>query len=174
MRVDASGSPLAVPIYTVKGFPSYANVAQVLQQSWEKLGIQTDVAIQDYDTIFGNAGPVWKGQDAALVYGWAQGTDPYDFINWSSTQIPADENAPGENLGRYVNAEMDQLVVQGGLTVDLTARKQVYARIQSILAHDVPVTFLYWPKQLFAYASWLTSFKPSAFASPLWNVETWG
>jgi peptide/nickel transport system substrate-binding protein len=166
--------PLAVDVYTLPTYPSYVQVAEILKSSWQAAGVQTNVVTMDYNTLFGNAGPIWKGQDVALVYGYGQGLDPYDFVNWSSTQIPADENAPGQNLGRYINPEMDRLVVQGGLTVDINARKRVYDRIQEILAHDVPVTFLYWPRTLFAHSSWLRGqFSPTAFSGPLRGIETW-
>jgi peptide/nickel transport system substrate-binding protein len=168
------GSPLAVPISTISTSPSLVQVAEVLRQSWLALGVQTgDVTTMETSTLFSGKGPIWNGSDAAVLYSWGQGIDPYDFTNWSSTQIPNGENDPGENLGRYVNAEMDQLVVDGGLTVDLAARKGVYSRVQQILARDVPVTFLYWQKVLYAHAAWLSGFSPNAFSGPLWNASTW-
>ena len=169
-----NGRPLTVPIYTRAVSPTLTQVAAVLKQRWERIGVRTGdvIALQDA-SLFSASGPLWSGKDAVALYGYGQGPDPYNYTNWSSAQIPADPDAPGSNLGRYANPELDRLLVEGGRTTDLPARKEVYARIQQILAHDVPVTFLYWPKTLYAYASSLTDFHPNVFTGPLWNVDTW-
>ena len=168
------GRPLVVPIYTRAVSPTLVQVAAVLKQRWEQIGVRTgDVIAMPDATLFSASGPLWSGKDAVALYGYGQGPDPYDYTNWSSAQIPADPDAPGNNLGRYANPELDLLLVQGGRTTDNAARKAVYSRIQQILAHDVPVTFLYWPKTLYAYSSTLADFHPNVFTGPLWNADTW-
>jgi peptide/nickel transport system substrate-binding protein len=168
------GRPLVVPIYTRALSPALTQVAAVLKQRWEQIGVRTGdvIAMQDAP-LFSTSGPFWNGKDAVALYGYGQGPDPYNYTNWSSAQIPADPDAPGNNLGRYANSELDRLLVQGGRTTDPAARRKVYSRIQQILAHDVPVTFLYWPKTLYTYSSSLTDFRPNVFTGPLWNVDTW-
>jgi peptide/nickel transport system substrate-binding protein len=127
----------------------------------------------DAATLFSNRGPQWNGKDAALIYSWGQSADPYDYVNWSSKQIPSNEDDPGANGERYVNPVMDRLVVEGAQVVDMGKRRQVYSQIQQVLAHDVPVIFLYWAKALYAYNARLNGFRPSAFAGVLNNSWNW-
>jgi peptide/nickel transport system substrate-binding protein len=167
------GRPLEVPIYTISSSPTYVRVAQTLQDSWTKVGVRTSVTNMDVSTLFSNQGPQWNGKDAALIYSWGPGADPYNYVNWSSKQIPNNENDPGDNGERYANPEMDGLVVKGAQVADIGKRKQVYRQIQQVLAHDVPVIFLYWPKALYAYNAGLHGFRPNAFAGILDGVWDW-
>jgi len=145
----------------------------VLKESWEKIGVKTSVTTLEASTLFSQKGPQWDGKDEALIFSWGQGTDPNNFINWHSSQIPADENAPGENGERYVNREIDDLVVKGTKMADVNEGKKVYNRIQEILAKEVPIIFLYWPKELFGYNAKLKNFNPTAFSGSTWNVYDW-
>jgi peptide/nickel transport system substrate-binding protein len=167
------GRALEVPIYTVSTVPTYVQVAQVLKESWTKLGVRTDVTTMEAATLFSDRGPQWNGRDAALVFSWTQGIEPSNYVNWSSTQIPNNQDDPGENAERYVNPVVDELVVKGIRTTDLDARKQVYRQLQQILARDVPVIFLYWPKALYAHGARLRGFAPNAFSGLFEGVLGW-
>jgi peptide/nickel transport system substrate-binding protein len=168
-----NGQPLQVPIYTIPTSPTYLQVAQVLKESWSKIGVQTDVTTMETATLFSSQGPQWNGRDAALIFSWTQGTDPYNYVNWSSHQVPNDENAPGENVERYSNPVIDELVVRGGQVADVGMRRQVYDQVQQILAHEVPVIFLYWPKALYAHSTRVNGFQPNAFSGEMSEVWSW-
>lgn len=168
-----NGQPLEVGIYTVSTVPTYVQIAQVLKSTWSAIGVRTSVTTMEATTLFSNRGPQWNGRDAALIYGFDQGVDPYNYINWSSKQITNDETDPGQNNARYVNPTIDDLVVRGGQVLPFDQRRQVYDQIQRILAHDVPVIFLYWPKSIYAYSARLRGFAPNAFAGLLNGVERW-
>jgi peptide/nickel transport system substrate-binding protein len=168
-----NGQPLHVPIYTISSSPTFIQVAQVLQDSWRKVGVQTEVTTMETATLFSNQGPQWNGKEAALIFSWGQGSDPNNYVNWSSKQIPNNEDDPGENAERYANPTIDDLVVRGVQVTDLAKRKQVYDQIQQILAHDVPVIFLYWPKALYAHSAKVRGFRPNAFAGMLDEVWNW-
>jgi peptide/nickel transport system substrate-binding protein len=168
-----NGLPLQVPIYAAASSPTYTEVAQVLKDSWSKIGVQADVTTMEATTLFSNQGPQWNGKDAALIFSWGQGADPYNYINWSSRQIPNNEDDPGENAERYSNPVIDDLVVRGGQVADFEKRKQIYDQIQQTLAHDVPVIFLYWPKALYAHSARVQGFRPNAFAGALSEVWSW-
>jgi peptide/nickel transport system substrate-binding protein len=167
------GRALEVPIYTISTSPTYVQVAQVLQDSWSKVGVRTGVTGMDASTLFSNQGPQWNGKDAALIYSWSPGADPYNYVNWSSNQIPNNEADPGDNGGRYVNPAIDRLVVEGAQVTDPGRRRQVYDQIQQVLAHDVPAIFLYWPKALYAFNARLHGFRPNALAGILAGASGW-
>jgi peptide/nickel transport system substrate-binding protein len=167
------GQALEVPIYTIASSPTFVQVAQVLKEAWSRVGVRTDVTTMDASTLFSNQGPQWNGRDAALIFSWAQGVDPYNYVNWSSTQIPNGEDDPGENAERYANPVMDELVVRGGAIADPAQRRPIYDQIQQVLAHDVPVLFLYWPKALYACGARVRGFRPNAFGGVLDGVWIW-
>ena len=72
-----------------------------------------------------------------------------------------------------VNPVVDELVVKGVQVADPAGRKKVYDQLQQVLAHDVPVIFLYWPKSLYAYRSALHGFAPNAFTGAFTNLPAW-
>jgi peptide/nickel transport system substrate-binding protein len=168
-----AGQPLEVPIYTVASSPAYVQLAQVLKDSWSRIGVKTSVTTMEASTLFSKQGPQWNGKDAALIYSISPGADPYNYVNWSSQQIPNTEDDPGQNYGRYVNPVVDKLVVKGAQVVDIGQRKKVYDELQQILAHDVPAIFMYFPKALFAYNSKLRGFQPDPFSGLFAGVWDW-
>jgi peptide/nickel transport system substrate-binding protein len=167
------GQPLEVPLYTVSNSPTLVQVAQVLKDSWSKIGVRTSVTTMEAATLFSDSGPQWNGKDGAVIYSWGQGVDPYNYINWSSKQITNGENDPGDNQARYASPVVDDLVLRGVRVADLAQRKKVYDQLQQILAHDVPVLFLYWPKALYAHSTKLHGFKPNAFSGVFTDNWTW-
>jgi peptide/nickel transport system substrate-binding protein len=167
------GQPLQVPIYTIPSSPTFMSIAQVLEDCWSRIGVRTSVTTMEAKTLFSDRGPQWNGRDAALIFSWGQGPDPYNFVSWSSTQIPNSENDPGENAERYSNPTVDELVVRGGQLTDFARRKQVYDQLQKILAREVPVIFLYWPSALYAHSARVQGFKPNAFSGVLDRSWTW-
>lgn len=167
------GQALEIPLHTVSTLPTFVQVAQVLKDTWSRIGVRTTVTTMEAATLFSNQGPQWNGKDAALIYGWGQGPDPLNYVNWSSTQITNNENDPGDNGARYANPVVDDLVVRGGQVADFVQRKRIYDQLQKILAHDVPVIFLYWPKALYAYRSSLRGFRPNAFSGVFDGVWGW-
>lgn len=173
VMTSKDGKQLEVPLYTISSSPTLVQVAEVLKESWLKAGVKTDVQTMEASTLFGNQGPQWNGKDAALIYSWGQGPDPNDYVNWNSSQIPANADASGDNDGRYSNAQVDRLTTQGQIQPDMARRKQIYSQLQQILARDVPAIFLYWPKTMFAYNAKLKGFQPNAYAGALWNAYDW-
>jgi peptide/nickel transport system substrate-binding protein len=49
----------------------------------------------------------------------------------------------GYNLAQYSNAEVDKLLEQGRQELDLRKRKEIYDKVQLIIATDAPMAFLY-------------------------------
>jgi ABC-type transport system substrate-binding protein len=67
---------------------------------------------------------------------------------------------------------MDAAQAAGLATFDRTARKLAYARSQDLLARDVPVVFVWWPKEVAAYDARLRGFAPNPI-TPTWNAQDW-
>ena len=48
------------------------------------------------------------------------------------------------NRSYYSNPAMDRLVEAGMTTIDLAARKKIYAQVQQLAADDLPYVSLWW------------------------------
>lgn len=46
------------------------------------------------------------------------------------------------NLMKYSNSELDELLVQGNAETDLATRKEIYSKIQAIMAEDLPLVLI--------------------------------
>jgi peptide/nickel transport system substrate-binding protein len=139
-----SGRRLEVPLWTVSGRANLLQAMQVIAQAWHSIGVYTETHAVSSAALFGQNGPQWNGKDEALIFTWGQGVFPENKINWHSSFIPKDANAPGENDERYNNPEMDRLLEEVERTVDEAKRRTIYNRIQELEFRDVPVVFLYW------------------------------
>jgi ABC-type transport system substrate-binding protein len=50
----------------------------------------------------------------------------------------------GANRGFYRNPELDILVEKARLELESAARRKIYAKVQEIVAHDLPYVSLWW------------------------------
>jgi ABC-type transport system substrate-binding protein len=67
---------------------------------------------------------------------------------------------------------MDAAQRAGLSSFDRAVRKRAYARSQELLARDVPIVFVFWPKDTNAFAPRLHGFAPSP-VTPSWNAQDW-
>ena len=113
------------------------------------------------------------------MYSGFNGNDPADsHYYWHTSQIPKTPTDGGGNAVGYFHplnfaAEIDPLLEQGNSETDPEARKQIYWKVQEILAREVPVIFLWWGKDFSAVTTKLGGFWPSPFNRLMWNVAQW-
>jgi len=138
------GKRLEIPLWTLSSRAYFVQAMQIIAESWRSIGVYTETHAVSAAALFGQNGPQWNGKDAALIFSWGQGVFPENRINWHSSYIPKDANAPGENDERYSNPEMDRLLDEADRTVDDARRHAIYNRIQELEHRDVPIIFLFW------------------------------
>lgn len=164
------GKELEIPIWTGSTDNNNILIAQAVSASWEKIGVYAPVKTADYSFIFGAKGPQFNGQMEALIFSWGQGVFPDDTIDFNSKYIVTSPTSPGENAERYSNPEMDKLTEEGTTLVTDSARRQVYWQIQQLEHDTVPIIFLFWYKQDFAYSTHLKGFQYTVFGhTPVWD-----
>ena len=95
---------------------------------------------------------------------WQMGADPDDSFLFRCDGVG--------NVMRWCNRRVDALERQAVSTVDMAARKRIYAQIERIVAREVPIVFLFDPSYIYAYDKRLSGFEPSAF-SPTWDASQW-
>lgn len=112
----------------------------VLQQQLRELGIALDIRTYEFATFYSD---VLKGAFQLYSLRWVAGSnqDPDIFeYAFHSRSFPPKR----ANRGYYSNPQVDALIDRGRQTLDQQERKQIYAEVQQILAHDLPYINLWY------------------------------
>lgn len=114
------------------------SVAQIIQDNLKEVGIEVKPVGLDFSAwVDQNLNP---GKFQAVLLAWAlSNPDPDAESTFSSKYFPPD----GQNMGWYVNEELDQLWVDAYRTTNIEERKAIYGEIGRIISQDLPYVFLY-------------------------------
>jgi len=154
-------------------------IAQVITQSWNSIGIKTEAKSEDVSTIWSPDGYQFDPDTmTACMYSWFNSNDPDNAYYWNSTQIPPDPTGAGGNAIAYFfplnfQAKVDELTNAGVKETDPEKRKAIYIELQHLIADETPVIFLYWGKDFSAVQPNIGGFWPSPFTRLLWNAQDW-
>lgn len=129
---------LTITLTTVQR-PEHADIAAIVKENWEHIGVKTDLAFADPALVKSD---VIDSRDyEALLYGAIIGADPDLYPFWHSSQI----QPPGLNLSQFSNETVDTLLEEGRHLTDPEQRAERYAKFQDIMSDEVPAIFLYSP-----------------------------
>jgi peptide/nickel transport system substrate-binding protein len=89
------------------------------------------------------------------------------YLNGWSGRVDADGNTfqflhtgQGNNFTGYSNPAVDRLLEQGRAMTDIGQRRVAYQQVWEALRRDLPVTFLYSPRNIVAMTAKLNGFRP--------------
>ncbi len=175
---EKDGDPLFIEIWGVSGDSQTERMLQVIANSWEQIGFDVDLNLQDIRTIWGPEGYQFTEVETAGAYSWYNYNDPDNMFYWHSSQIPDDPQGSGGNLVAYFNEfeyqdEIDDLTERAATTVDQDERRELYWEIQELLHEELPVIFIYWGSLIFVAPENLSGFEPNAFTRLFYNVNEW-
>lgn len=127
-------------------------IGEVLQEQLAQVGIQVTVRSYEWGTFYAD---IKSGNFQLYTLSWVGVTDP-DIYNYAfdSRSVPPD----GANRGRYANPELDALLAQGRTEGDREKRRAIYARVQRIVARDLPYVSLWHPESVLVRDRRLTGF----------------
>src|SRR5262249_51682666 len=115
-------------------------LAAVLQQQLREAGINMEIRSNEFATFFAD---VQKGNFQAYSLRWVGGTnndpDVFDYV-FNSARMPPN----GANRSRYSNPQIDALVAIGRRETDTEKRREVYGKIQRIVADELPYVSLWY------------------------------
>jgi peptide/nickel transport system substrate-binding protein len=139
----------------------------------ELLAVGIDLELKGYNALMmfapaASGGVYRSGHFDLALYTMTLGIDPDSASRFSCNAVPPS----GQNYSRYCSPEMDAAQSAGRSTYDTAARKRAYARSQELLARDVPIVFLFWPKDVAAFNRRLRGFSPNPDV-PSWNAQEW-
>ena len=175
--VDKGGKPLAVSLYVRNDSDVRLKVARGMVEPLARVGISLTVQPADFQTsILARISPTTNPPfDFDLVMlGWTRtGYDPDSFALFHSTQIPTAAAPALLNIPGFQAPEYDDLAFRARATYDFGLRKEMYARMQAIVADQLPYYFLW--AQKFGVVAGPSVHGAIDFASPryLWNVNVW-
>ncbi len=133
---------LSFSLITNKENPIRVAIAKFVASELNKVGINVKVEFLDTPTFINRL--VSKDFDA-FILGWSirERIDP--TIVWNS-----DPDKGKFNLVSYKNPKVDSMIDKGLLTLDRRETKEIWKEFQNIIAHDIPNTFLFYPKEISA------------------------
>jgi peptide/nickel transport system substrate-binding protein len=140
--VAKSTIPLTVNL-TVPQIDFLATTANMLQATWQGIGIQTVIATETPETIGGST--IQNRSYESLLFGNILGpsSDLYSF--WDSSE----RFYPGLNLALYSDPTVDKLIESARENMDDASRTGQFAKIQKDIVADAPAVFLYSPDDLY-------------------------
>ena len=113
--------------------------SSVIQQDLRAVGIELDVRTYEFATLYAD---VLSGNFQLFTLQWTAGAlaDP-DILR----RVFHTQQAPptGFNRGRYSNPEVDAALDAAGDTQDPEERRELFARVQRLVARDVPYVSLW-------------------------------
>jgi peptide/nickel transport system substrate-binding protein len=121
---------------------SAKNYAGVIQNYLKNVGIPVSIETAELNTLFEEV----KRGNFQIFYGqWVGGNqDPIFFKDlFATSEIPT-EARPSRNRSRYSNKELDPLIDEAVNAFDREKAKSLYAKINDIVTHDVPVLPLWY------------------------------
>ena len=121
--------------------------AAVIQQNLRDVGIDVDVRSYEFATLYAD---ILKGNFQMYALQWVGGAlaDP-DILRrvFHSLQVPP----AGFNRGRFSDPDVDRLIEDASNATDYETRRQLYGKVQQLLADAAPYISL-WHRTNFALA----------------------
>jgi len=113
-------------------------MARAIARQLADVGIELKVQAFEWGTFFQD---IRTGNFQAFTSTWVGVTDPDIYYNaFDSESFPPD----GANRGYYKNPEIDKLLEQARAELEVGRRKKIYAKVQKILAQEVPYVSLWY------------------------------
>jgi len=145
-------------------------VANLLQEQWQKIGAKISVKIMDIGEI--QQEYIRPREYQALLFGEVLGLDPDPYAFWHSSQ----KKDPGLNLALYDNKKVDDLLRDARQILEPDLRINKYKEFQQLVNDDAPVVFLYNSYNLYLTAKKIKGFENTNIVLPskrFADIEKW-
>lgn len=140
LLTEAGMNPLEATLYAPNAF-EYPDLASTLQQMWAETGcINVNIEIREEGYYYDTTNPDNYFDVQLGITGW--GARPTPQVLLSEAYIESGI-ATGFNESRFVDPEIEALVVQARETPDENARRDIYAQISAIFRENGPIIIPY-------------------------------
>jgi peptide/nickel transport system substrate-binding protein len=170
--IDSTGSPVKFTIVTSASNSQRTQMATIAQQDLKELGISVEVVPLEFRSVVDRIFQT-HDYDAAILGLGGGDVDPNSQMNvWLSSGNDHIWDLGEAHPATSWEAEIDRLMEKQLSTLKPQARKQLYDRVQEIIADNLPVISLVSPNILVAAKDQLSNFKPVALdPHTLWNAH---
>ena len=167
------GRPLRIPLAFDSGNRLRLTTARLMAEQARAAGIVLEPRALSPERIFG--GDLVQGDFSALMAAFGGGVNPSVTGLLASDQIPTEENGfSGQNVYRWSDPEADSLMRRSDRQVNDAARVASLARVQEIVAEQVPLIPLYQQPNTVVHTEALTGVRQNPTqAEVFWNSGEW-
>ncbi|MGC2197076.1 MAG: ABC transporter substrate-binding protein [Terriglobales bacterium] len=170
--LDSSGAPVEFSIITSSSNAQRMKMATLLQDDLSHLGMQVHIVPLEFRALIDR---VFRSFDyEAAIMGLGGGdADPNPEMNvWTTSGTSHLWHLHEAEPATAWEREIDGLMQEQMVTLDYAKRKQLYDRVQQLIAEQLPFIFLATPDILAAADPRVGNFRP-ALLDPctLWNAE---
>jgi peptide/nickel transport system substrate-binding protein len=151
--------------------PDAKSIAQAMQQDLKKVGVDAKLVTYDWPVYLTKTG---SGEHDMCLLGWtADNGDPDNFLGQLlSSKTATPQNAL--NVAYYKNPEVDKLIEQGRTTSDDNERRNIYMRLQEIIAGDAPWAPIAYVKPPVGLQKEVQGYEPNPTGGEPFNTITLG
>jgi peptide/nickel transport system substrate-binding protein len=147
-----AGVPLPVKLELLTpNQPDQLQLAEVIQSMVAEVGF--DVRIQAMEFASALQAQV-RGEYELFLIGWSGRVDPdgntFQFLH----------TGQGNNAVHYSNPTVDKLLEEARGSTDLAKRQAAYHQVWAELRKDLPITYIYNPRNIVAMTAKLSGFRP--------------
>jgi peptide/nickel transport system substrate-binding protein len=170
--LDPAGKPVEFSIVTSSSNAQRMKMATLIQDDLSHLGMQVNVVPLDFRAMIDRVFQTFDYEAAIMGLGGGD-PDPNPEMNvWLSNGAThiwhLNETKPATDWER----EIDQLMQQQMVTLNYQKRKQLYDRVQELVAKNLPFIFLATPDVLVGARNDVGNFHPAVLDDyTLWNAD---
>lgn len=135
--VNEAGERFTILLNGPAGYPVLEQLLTYAQQEYTNLGIEVTLEIDEWSV---HLDKYHNLQYDMLSNWWITPPDP-DLFDHYYSESPS-------NWWAYENPELDELLLQAREEADREARIELYHQIQSMLAEELPVVYLYYQQEI--------------------------
>ena len=170
--LDPSGLPVEFSIITSSSNAQRMKMATLIQDDLSQVGMQVHVVPLEFRALIDRVFQSFDYEAAIMGLGGGD-ADPNPEMNvWTSNGTSHLWHLGEAQPATAWEREIDQLMQQQMITLDYSRRKQLYDRVQELIAQNLPFIFLATPNILAGAQPRIGNFHP-ALLDPctLWNAD---
>ena len=151
---------------TTTDWPEYIRTAELVQQQWLKIGVETEIESLGAGTIQQTA--IRPRDYEVLLFGEILPAQPEPYPFWHSTQT----RSPGLNLALFKDQTVDKLLEEARKEPNQNKRREKFIEFQEKILNLNPAVILYRPYYLFAQKNKSAVSKSATAICPLHALIT--
>jgi peptide/nickel transport system substrate-binding protein len=167
-----NGDALRLDLVGFTGSATVTEAQALIQAEWRAVGVDVEIknfsSAQLYATL-GAGGIEQSGKFDVAFENWANGTDPDDSILFACGMAPP----AGWNIYHLCNPALDAAERDALGHYDRRTRKAAYARVQAVIADQLPIIVLWYQRELDVVNTDFRGYRPAHAVTPFWNTWEW-